>query len=75
MPLVVGTWSGTPPLCLSTTPLQAEVAIRVEKGTGCLPFGMAERAGVIDRCAPLECCQVLGVSVSTCNGVHHLRLR
>ena len=72
MPFVAETWSSTPPLCLPNTPLQGEVATRIEKGTGCLQCGMAKRAGVIDRCVPLECRQVLSVSVSTCNsGKNH----
>ena len=37
------------------------VTPRVEKGTDCLQRGMAKRAGVIDRCAPLERRRVQGV--------------
>ena len=44
------------------------VTPRVENGTGCLQSRMAERAGVIDRCAPFELSRVLNVAVSTCNG-------
>ena len=45
---------------LPHTPLQAEVATCIEKGMGRLQCGTTERAGVINRCAPLEHPQVLG---------------